>query len=198
VEPAKDLEKTVTQSHSKQKSRKSYIRWPALIATCLFGLALIVKAEDSDQTGNQERANEALARLLNDEIDWDERGFGNAGPIVKGQNASQVLKAGIGQVEPLIRRLDDPKAVIAAHVCLTKLWRVPNRSKEIFTQSLSDGHFVYFNGLHVRIRWDHEGDEWRKVIDIPDVACQTKRLGEFWVKPYATHSEEFSPDTKLE
>ena len=104
----------------------------------------------------------------------------------------------MGQAPELLKRLEDDDAFEAAHVLLTSLWRVPQKTKKSFSHALSDGFFVCHNGLFVWIRWELVDGEDKKVVDIPDVSCQRKRIREFWSARFREHPEEFSPDTKVE
>jgi len=185
----------MTLSNSKPRRNDLLLR---LAVTSAFVATVAGSTAVGDEKAADAGANEsAVQRLLNSDIDWDSLGF-HGGPRLTGENAVSVWKAGVGQAPDLLKRLEDDDAFEAAHVLLTSLWRVPQKKKNSFSHALSDGFFVCHNGLHVRITWAFESGEEKKTVDISDLACQRKRIREFWNARFRDHPDEFSPDTKVE
>lgn len=168
----------------------------------LFSVLVLINsvglsAPPDETTSDKTEVATPVDKVNNKDIDWDSLGF-FGGPRLTGDNAIKVRRGDVRQTVQLLKRLEDDDAFEAAHVLLTSLWRVPERKKNSFSHPLSDGFFVCHNGLFVWIRWEFVDGEEKKVIDIPDVPCQRKRIREFWSARFREHPEEFSPDTKVE
>jgi hypothetical protein len=140
----------------------------------------------------------ALKELKNAELDWRGTTFGHAGPAIVGVNARKLSEEGVDVADELLPLLDNKDSFIAAHVLLTRLWRVPDRQKELISTTIRTGFFLSYNGLVVRIEWKDREGKAEKTITVQDEACQQKRLRDWWKARYADHPAEFSPKTVVE
>jgi hypothetical protein len=164
----------------------------ALAATGVVALEAMAQERSS-----LDATKSAVEKLTDGDIEWDSLGF-HGGPRLTGANAIAVWQRDVSQTPELLKRLNDDKSFIAAHVLLTSLWRVPQRNKNSFSHPLTDGFFVCHNGLNVRITWEAAAEGEKKQIVFPDLDCQRKRVREFWSTRVREHPEEFSTDTKLD
>ena len=149
-------------------------------------------------TGPDPDVSSAISSLKNSDIDWGETTFGRAGPKLVGSNATSLMEQGAKRTKELIPLLDDPQTFVAAHVLLTKLWRIPSQDKELISVPISTGYFVSYNRLTVRIEWADKQGEMVKTITIPDEDCQRKRIRDWWMARYRDYADEFSPTTKVD
>lgn len=168
-----------------------------LLVLSLITAFLLRHTTSAQETAAVHEKQTRAERISDAEIEWGSLGF-HGGPRLIGENAIMVYRGSVAQAPDLMKKLDDEQSFVAAHVLLTDLWRVPQRGKNSFSHPLSDGFFVCYNGLFVRIKWEEVGGKEKKTAIIADLECQKKRIREFWKMRLKEHPEEFLPETKFE
>jgi hypothetical protein len=177
------------------------IRDALWLTVVVVGLGPVTaSAQEQPPTDNRHADAIKLAfhKLTNSEIDWDETTFGHAGPKVKGRNARAIQSEDVGISSKLLPLLEKEESFIAAHVLLTKMWRVPDADKRRHSKAVSTGYSINYNGLDLRLEWTEEEGQIVKKTTTPDAAAQAKRLSTWWSARFREHPQEFSPSTFVE
>jgi hypothetical protein len=175
-----------------------YRLYTLLIVLALGPMMLACSALQAGEGKEESSLAAALKGLKNAELDWRETTFGHAGPALMGVNARKLSEQEVDIADELLPLLDNKDSFIAAHVLLTRLWRVPDRQKERISTTISTGFFLSYNGLVLKVEWRDRDGELEKTVTVQDETCQQKRLRDWWKARYADHAAEFSPKTVVE
>ena len=114
----------------------------------------------------------------NDEIDWEVDHLGRTRIIIP----ASPVKADVSEVDidSLLKHLDDPKAFVAAHVILTRMYY---SSTTACATVVRGGFDIRYFPLNVQVRYDfHDGAD-RKAVTYPDhpvYGSQQAHISEHW------------------
>lgn len=173
----------------------------SIVLLLVFGVAIsfLIGATVAWDDVTETRGVESVAildnfkKLNNSEIEWDGWGFARAGPKIVGDNARFISNYGVRYTTELMQLIDKPEAFVAAHVLLTRDWRVVE--KEYSSASIGPGFVVVYNGLTVIVEWKAVGDQAVKTVTIPDEEMQRERIAYWWKSRRRDFPIEFSERT---